>query len=643
MLSKINGCTYSCYRKGYKYYCKKTDKSRRLRGVARYEAKQSCDGNPALTLSSFSTYCKVPMTLKPGISHVAVPLTGGSGVQETASGSWGLSGVRECVRKEKNPKGKTVCREWTKDYKLVSPKSMVCTLPGERPPAAAPTAEVAKTALSEDEAYVWEILGQAGKDAVLTVMKISQVTKMPLDRTKYALTMLELKGLATQIGDDRYATKSETLESYQTGLIHSYSHPSGGVDFPASYQILEMEEIMPSHNPLLNFRWSLEYPPGIQDRDYSNPNLPYQAKVLEKAAKLDPSRVISTAKTAVEGPPIVVGDDNIVLSGNSRALSIILASAKYPARYKDYVDYLINHAVTFGLSSSNVKKMEQPILVRRVTIPPSQYKIFASLANESPAMTLDIIGAMQSVAKYIDDDLVMTMDIDDEETLREYIASSRGQRFARAIMSALPPTKVGAYVDRGMLTEEGKALIEGVLFFKLIPNMEIIEHTPKIFKNTLSFSIPEFFRIKIGAKSGSMPRDWDITADLPKAVEFFNRNLSEAPLSFWLRQESLFEVEKKDVFDEDTFWGQLVVLFDKFGTSPRKFRDVLRAYASEAEQLLVPPKGGPLGVLKKLIGGIEGQGGKKARGQESLHGLGLDIFEVLAEGRLSPRRWKRGK
>lgn len=621
MNAKINGCTYSCYRKGtatkdyYKYYCKKKD--------------ESCSGAPELTLSSFSTYCKAPMTLKPNVSHVAIPLTGG------------LSGVRECVRKEKNPKGKTVCREWTKDYKLVSPKSMVCTLPGERPPAAAPTAEITKTALSEDELSIFNLFK---KMQVFEVQEIVEEAHIHPDRVKHALLMLELKGLVVPFypSDTAFVRKRNPQQPTEVGLIHSYSHPSGGVDFPTSYQIIEMDEIMPSHNPLMNFKWSPGYPGGIQDRDYSNPNLPYQAKVLEKAAKLDPSRVISTAKTAVEGPPIVVGDDNIVLSGNSRALSIIFSSAKHPARYKDYVDYLLNHAVTFGLAPSAVKKFKYPMLVRRVAIPPSQYKIFASLANESPAMTLDIIGTMQSVAKYIPDDLVMTMDIDDEETLREYIASSRGQRFARAIMSALPPTKVGAYVDRGMLTEEGKALIEGVLFFKLIPKMEIIEHTPKILKNTLSFSIPEFFRIKIGAKAGTLPRDYDITTDLPKAVEFFNRNLSEAPLSFWLKQESLFEVEKRDIFDEDTIWGQLVVLFDKHGTSPRKFRDVLRAYASEAEQLLVPPKGGPLGVLKRLIGsqgsptpkayGGLGNGKSKLAGSR-LYGLGLDIFEVLSEGR----------
>ena len=91
MQAKINGCTYSCYRKGYKYFCKKKD--------------ENCDGAPALTLSSFSAYCKAPMTLKPGVSHVAVPLSGS------------LSGVRECVRKEKNPQGRTDCKEWQKEYK----------------------------------------------------------------------------------------------------------------------------------------------------------------------------------------------------------------------------------------------------------------------------------------------------------------------------------------------------------------------------------------------------------------------------------------------------------------------------------------------------------------------------------------------
>lgn len=605
MRAQINGCTYSCYLKGYKYYCQKTD--------------GSCDGpqKRTITTTKFSDYCQTT----------------------------NFSGVRECVRKERNKQGRLVCREYTKDYKMVSPKNVICVLPGEpRPPAAVPTLEIEKTALSEDEVQIWDMIQRMApfvyEGASITLKTTAEKAGIPMDRAEYALSMLELKGLVYQYDDKRYSERKKRLKPYQVGLIHSYSHPSGGTDIPASYQVLELDQVLPSHDPLTNFRWNPNYPKEIQDRDYSNPNLAYQGKVYEKASKLDPPRVISTAKTSVEGPSIVVDDDNLVLSGNSRVLSIILASKKYPARYKEYIDYLLNHAVTFGLDTKAIKKMKQPILVRRVAIPPSQYKVFASLANESPAMTLDIIGTLQSVAKYIPDDLVMTMDISDTETLKAYIGSSRGQRFSRSIMDALPATKVGTYVDRGMLTEEGKALIEGVLFYKLVPSMETIEHMPKYLKNTLSFSIPEFFRLKIGAKSGHIPEEWDLTKDLHKAVNFFNRNLTDEPLSFWLRQESFLAPKEQDIWEENTLWGQTVRMLDLYRNSHLKFRTILRAYADQAEQILVPPPGGPIGVLSELID--RGKTAKKKLSGYSTRSvnLGMDIFEVIAAGRESKKARK---
>ena len=634
LLPECYSCEPKKIKKGYKFLCRKTDVKCDLKPgttevlIDPAGEEHTCELRQTPS-GSFRVHCKQK-------KETRAPQRDRSTTEKI------IDKVRTCLRKEKNKQGRTVCKEWTKNYKMVAPKDLVCYPPGQRPPAAVgPLIGEQKTFLSEDEVALYQTLLKVPRQWEASIDEIAQATNIPLARATYGLTMLELKGLATQPKDKIFQKRAIPLTDEQTGLIHNYAHPSGeGGDFPAVYQILETADVKPSHQALNNFRWSPGYPKEIQDRDYSNPNLPYQVKVFEKAAKLDPSRVISTAKTSVEGPPIIVGENNIVLSGNSRALSIIYASAKHPETYRNYVDYLAAHAVTFGLSPEAVHKMKQPMLVRRIAVPPSTYKLFGSQANESPAMALDLIGTLQSVAKYIPDEIVMTMDLGDEETLRAYIASSRGQRFAKAIMSALPATKVGAYVDRGMLTEEGKALIEGVLLFKLLPNMELIEHTPKILRNALSFSIPEFFRVKIGVHSGSMMEGWDITEYLPKAVEFFNRNLTEAPLSFWMKQQSLFEEEDKDVFEEDTLWGQLVILFDKYRNSPRKFRDLLREYAGRAEQILVPED--PLEVLKELIGGIGTTPlppfGRGNGSQQSLFGgllnqlMGLDIFDVIAEG-----------
>lgn len=393
-------------------------------------------------------------------------------------------------------------------------------------------------------------------------------------------------------------------EKIVQGRKHKYAHPAPPTgekgEYDAVYQVVDVDDLVTSHDPMRNFAWEEVYPRDIQDRDYSNPDLPYQYAVIEKAQNLDPGRVISTAKTSIEGPP-VVAPDNIVLSGNSRAMAIKLAAHKHPEKFAEYKRALVKDASVYGLDAVAVNRMDKPILIRRVDVPLSEYAKFASLANESAAMALDMIGLTQAVAKYISDEMVSTMNITEDETLRQFLHTSRGRRFVDAVGQAIPAAKRAAYLEKGELTPEGVALVEGVLYYKLIPDTDLLAQIPKRLQNTLEAAIPEFYRIRSGVESGKIRPEWDIVSELPKAVGFYVRNLREYPLSHYLKQTAFIEIEP---FEEDSLWGQLLWLVEKLGDSPRKFRNAIRQYADEAESLIAQTMT-PIEALKALHADIK--------------------------------------
>jgi len=406
-----------------------------------------------------------------------------------------------------------------------------------------------------------------------------------------------------KIPEEAPAEEKPSVSGVLEGKTHKYAHPSTPegerAEYEAQYQVVEGNSLIPSHNPVNNFNWNPEYPREIQDRDYSDPELPYQMAVIQKAQNLDPGLVINNAKTSIEGPPVVTPED-IVLSGNSRAMLIQLAAYKYSNQYKKYRRRLIDSAFAFGFDEDNIIKFETPVLVRRIQIPRSEYERFASLANESAAMAMDLIGLTKQVSKYISDEMVSRMAIGEDQTLRAYLRTASGKEFAEAVMAALPQSKQVAYIERGQLTQDGIALIEGVLYYKLIPDTELLEAMPASLKNTVVRAIPEFHRIRVGVDAGSINKKWDITSELPKAVGFWVRNLADqSSLENWLAQMSFMEKEK---YEADSLWGQLVVTLDKLKGHTRKFTEFMRSFAEMSEGMLF--EADPIETLKKMNEGL---------------------------------------
>ncbi|MDE5832057.1 MAG: hypothetical protein K2H64_03580, partial [Desulfovibrio sp.] len=95
---------------------------------------------------------------------------------------------------------------------------------------------------------------------------------------------------------------------------------------PVRYEVRELADVLPSHDPERNFQRTENYPKLAQERPYDK-DLGEKEKVIANATNFEPAFLLSDDPGATNGPPIVTRD-GIVLGGNSRTMSLKLVYAK---------------------------------------------------------------------------------------------------------------------------------------------------------------------------------------------------------------------------------------------------------------------------------------------------------------------------
>lgn len=423
------------------------------------------------------------------------------------------------------------------------------------------------------------------------------------------------------------------------GADHTYLHPSapeGETEaYPAVYKLVEADDLITSHREDRNFTPDPRYPEGVQDRDYENPKGQDQIAVIRNAQRLQPGRVISDAVTPVEGPPIVT-DEDIVLSGNSRTMSIRYAATMGLPTYKRYRATLEKRAPQFGFNKADVGQFAQPVLVRVVDLPPDDISKFASYANKPVGRELDPIGKGIELSKLIPDSLVMSMVVEEGETFRQFLDTARGRAFVDIVARQSTPTERARLLEEtGDLNETGKKLIEDALFAKVFPDRRTLQALPAQTRRALVYSLP----VLLQNKAAGLPRDWDLNVALRDAVEFAAKHLKGVKLQDYIRQMAFFG--KEDI-DPESLQGKTISLIGQHGTQPRVLRAKLQRYVNAAEwehapKLITVEPQRPGDVMQEIITSIKEEDG------ESPALFGLDGLGQIAMKGVSTMARKRGK
>lgn len=343
-------------------------------------------------------------------------------------------------------------------------------------------------------------------------------------------------------------------------------------EIPARYEIVELETLIPSHNPF-TFAPNKNYPLRCQQRDYTQ-DITEQHKVEQGAKHFKPEFVITESPTATDGAPIVTGE-GIVLGGNGRSMMLFYLQKK--EKYSLYKDYLRDNAERFGFSAGEIENFAFPVLVRVVNVDLERCAYYSNVLNKSLTQAIDSTTEAVSLARQLTpeilEDIAELFESADVETTAQFFDNSRA---ARGLVGILRRAKIitdknaNTFLDKqGEITSQGRDKIEEILLASVLEESATIK-SAKNYSLLILKNLPLFIRIK---KLGG----WNIVPKIRKAIE--------------LEAERRTSGEKKNIFVKQSTFdrpdgitdSQLLAIWDALDAGPVKFSHFIKKYTQVAE------------------------------------------------------------
>ena len=363
-------------------------------------------------------------------------------------------------------------------------------------------------------------------------------------------------------------------------------------DEPARYELLEADDVRASHLPARGFQKNPAY--GLENERRYHDEPASQAKVMENAARLDPAFLMDSVD-ANHGAP-VVDQDNNVLGGNGRAMSIARAYESFPERGGRYREALKANAGRLGIDPAQVDAMRAPVLVRRLK---------RGLSREErqglvTAMNDDFKDSRERRAsgKSRGDRFgrrtpgMLAAGLKEAESLRQYFDTPASVAVVERMMrdGVIQPSERNALVGGdGLLNPDGKKVVEEALRGRVARSYEALAKLPADVVGKLDAAIPHILVAE------SIGKPWDITehvkASVDLLVDFKSSGSKDADL--YLKQLDM-RTGRAPVQD---YTKQAIALFRMaLDAKKSEYVKAFEKYASNAK--MSPEAGGMPGVAK---------------------------------------------
>ena len=344
-----------------------------------------------------------------------------------------------------------------------------------------------------------------------------------------------------------------------------------GGNLTAKPEIAELGDLVASHGT--DFKANPVYPQQLQPRNRSS--APAQDQVNSMAARLQPDR-LGPSPEANSGAPIV-GPDNVVESGNGRALAIAKA---YEAGNTTYPAWLKSQ----GYDTTGFKR---PVLVQRRTSPMTEgeREYFAHSANSASGLRMSAAEQAASDAKSITPDLVGRIKSGD-------MGSAENRDFVRAFMDKIPATERGGMMDRdGNLSQAGVRRMNAAVAAHAYGDTGFISRAfdttdPGIRNVTgaLTESAGPWSKMRELARSGDIDPAHDVTPEVMRAVKTIMKARDEGrPVSELLDQSDMFRSPVAKSVEDIIFRDGKVASKEQIATG-------LKSYAEESAKNEVGPR-----------------------------------------------------
>jgi hypothetical protein len=230
-----------------------------------------------------------------------------------------------------------------------------------------------------------------------------------------------------------------SLELSETPMGRSsYVVTSKGDEVKTAFKVVDAASLIISNN--LDGTINPAFPDELQPRDRTR--LSSKLQVSKIAADLRPAQLTDSGMSS-HGAPIV-GQDNVVESGNGRTMGIWRAYQQGQAG--DYRQYLIDHAAEFGLIPDHIEKMHSPVLVRERITDVDRAK-FARDSNISDLQEMAASEKAYADAQFLTENVMALFSPSDDGNL---LARSN-DGFIRAFLR-----EIGDTATAGLLTTDGR-------------------------------------------------------------------------------------------------------------------------------------------------------------------------------------------
>src|SRR5579872_5132538 len=291
------------------------------------------------------------------------------------------------------------------------------------------------------------------------------------------------------------------------------------VAFEARYAVRDLGDVYASHNSS-NFQPNPEYQ-FRNDRDYSQPEAAARVINASRPDTFDPAYLINTNPDAVNGPPIINSNGN-VLGGNSRTMILSRVYSGSPEAAANYKNALVREAANFGFDPNDIAAMRQPILVRELTreLSPDETQRAITQFNQPPTAALRPAERALADSRGLTPQTLdfLSSKIDEQGpdgTLAQALEGRGGPDIVNRLVSdgVITTQERPQFIDdRGMLTADGKQRISKLLIGRLFETPDQFEATPPALRNKLERIVAPLARLQ------GRP-DWDLSSQVGQALD----------------------------------------------------------------------------------------------------------------------------
>lgn len=344
----------------------------------------------------------------------------------------------------------------------------------------------------------------------------------------------------------------------------SFVYDKDGNKINVRYEIVDAKDLVTSHTD--DYNVNKEYPQELQPRDRSSASSQMQVETM--ANNLKPEMLGVSFDTGSGAP--IVGQDNVVESGNGRVLAI--RKAYKEGKAEGYISHIKEIAKAMGIDPQIIDNMEMPVLIKRRTSEVDRVK-FVTDANAPQAMALTPVEKAFNDAKFINEEMLET-GIDDNGN----ITNAMVEKFVNQL-PATERTEYGFDKDTGLPTANTLTRIKNALLAYAYKNDKLVQKAIDLTNSNDKVLTGVLIKLApIVAKLAGTK--FDIGKHIVNAINIYNLAKQKGIKIEDIEKQNALFTEDKERFGKNDF--AIAKIIEKHYKSPNHLYGALRNIAQNS-------------------------------------------------------------